>query len=592
MNNNVDLPKIQLTDLFTLQEGLKDTEPNNMLINIRGCNGSGKSTIPMEFRDLDENSFEVLWTYEGRQKVVATVFPSFNFLALGKYSNKCGGLDGFKTTDEIRFAVEVLWNLNYNIIMEGIMASTVRQTYIDLFTRLQQEQDFKREIIVYNIVPTLETCLERIQLRNGGKVIKEEQVASKWRTVDNNVQHFHNAGFNSLRVTNEDIPKEDTLKWFFENISKNPISNLSTNKESEFHETHESQDFPVEPKSSLRGYEWYEWYKEPKGIVFNQKYRDIFWKFIYERLNIYNRRVILAKPAPWTSDEVLKKYRFTNISRDMDKLTIYERDHIMTKLDEKVTDIELRKKSVMFNIMLFRTFVKIESYEPFGFIDFSDTNWRTQWNKGKKVLLSRRERGIQNFTGSYMVNNLHACNPDESTRANKTLNALCLLEYVIDNLDEVYKKSMISSYNMKDQLEYLTTLNGVGGFTAYEYACSFAMAHRYFKNVLVPWTQDSYTNIGPGSKRGIEWIFKSRGNLTEIECILYLRSIWKSEMKRLGYYDDFVSKLPPELDNDLDLRIIEHCLCEMSKWAKINSKTGQIKQKFSPKTQNLKELLL
>lgn len=543
-------------------------------------------------RDTDEHSFEITWSYMGKERVLATVFPTYNYVALGKYSNKCGGMDGFKTTDEIRLAVETLWGLNFNILMEGIMASTVRQTYIDLFSRLQAEKDVKRDVVVYNILPPLQVCLNRIQKRNGGKPIKEEQVASKWRTVDNNVQHFQNAGFRSLRVSNEQVPEEKTLEWFFNNLGTISDTDLRTQNISE-HSEEKSEPIPKEDKSSLVGYEWYEWYKEPNSEVrFNQKYRDTFWRFIYERLNIYYRRVMLGKPAPWTTDKILQSYRFTNIFRDMDKLSIYERKNILAKLDEKVTDITLRKKSVMFNVMLFRTFVKIETYEAFGFIDFSSKNWRETWNKGKKVLLSRREKGIQNFTGSYMVNNLHNCNPDETTRSNKTLNALCMLEYILDNLEAVYNKAIVEPYNMKEQLEYLVQLNGVGGFTAYEYACSFAMVSRYFKNTLVPWTQDSYTNIGPGSKRGIEWVFSDRGNLSEIECIIYLRSVWKQEMTRLGYYEDFIKRLPPELDGDLDLRIIEHCLCETTKYNKLATNTGGTKRTFTPETKDLSLLTL
>ena len=202
------LPKIELYDLMTL---CKDTEvTQNLLVNIRGCNGSGKSTIPISMLETDENAFEVVWQLDGKERVLATVFPKYQFAALGHYHSKCGGMDSMKTTDEIKLAVDTLWNLNYNILMEGIMASTVRQTYIDLFTDLNRSHQVQREIVVYNLLPPLEVCLDRIQKRNGGKPIKEELVNNKWRIVNNNVQHFKNAGFRSLRVSNEGIAKEES----------------------------------------------------------------------------------------------------------------------------------------------------------------------------------------------------------------------------------------------------------------------------------------------------------------------------------------------------------------------------------------------
>ena len=38
------LPKVELADLFELQSSTQVV--NTKLVNIRGCNGSGKSTIP------------------------------------------------------------------------------------------------------------------------------------------------------------------------------------------------------------------------------------------------------------------------------------------------------------------------------------------------------------------------------------------------------------------------------------------------------------------------------------------------------------------------------------------------------------------
>ena len=524
---------------------------------------------------------------DGKERVLATVFPKYQFAALGHYHSKCGGMDSMKTTDEIKLAVDTLWNLNYNILMEGIMASTVRQTYIDLFTDLNKSHQIQREIVVYNLLPPLEVCLDRIQKRNGGKPIKEELVNNKWRIVNNNVQHFKNAGFRSLRVSNEGIAKEETLTWFF--------NQLNTSKDTQ--ETPAEEDEAgvcyVENKESLEGYEWYKYYKEPDETVkLNKKYLDRFWWFIHERLNIYYKRVVLQQPAPWTDDVIINTYRFTNICRDMDKLSIYERKNILSKLDEPVPDPELRRKSVMFNIMLFRTFVKIPTYEAFGFIDFSEDDWKKKWNKGKKIVLERKEQGIQSFTGAFMIHTLKRCNPDVHTRDNKTLNALCMCEYFIENLDTIYNRAIKNCKGMKEQLQYLSTLNGVGSFTAYEFACSFAMPSRYCRNRLVPWTQDNYTSIGPGSRGGLEWIFKDMGNLSEIEGIIYLRSIWKHELKRLGYYEDVMRMLPSELDGDLDLRVIEHCLCETTKYNKVATSTGRPKEKFEIRTTDLSTLLM
>jgi len=55
-------------------------------------------------------------------------------------------------------------------------------------------------------------------------------------------------------------------------------------------------------------------------------------------------------------------------------------------------------------------------------------------------------------------------------------------------------------------------------------------------------------------------------------------------MIRVGLYESFIKMLPKVFNGELDLRIIEHCLCESHKYYKIKTKTGRTKQRFSAST--------
>lgn len=175
------------------------------LINIRGCNGSGKSTIPLSMMK-DPEMYVVEKPYHGRQRKLLTVFPSYGWIALGSYHNKCGGLDGFVDTNMVKkaFWYTLKHYPEYNIIMEGVIPSTVYSTYEQLFS-LAQEEYPDRKIIVLNLLPPVEECLRRIQQRNGGKPINEELVRSKWATVDKNADKFTEAGILSLKWDNSQI---------------------------------------------------------------------------------------------------------------------------------------------------------------------------------------------------------------------------------------------------------------------------------------------------------------------------------------------------------------------------------------------------
>jgi len=45
---------------------------------------------------------------------------------------------------------------------------------------------------------------------------------------------------------------------------------------------------------------------------------DLFWQFIAERQKVWYRRVVEGRPAPWTDDDILQEYRFTNVYRELD----------------------------------------------------------------------------------------------------------------------------------------------------------------------------------------------------------------------------------------------------------------------------------
>lgn len=183
-----------------------------IIVNIRGCNGAGKSSIPMSMLD-DPEMYVIEKPYKSKLRKIATVFPSYGWIALGTYFNKTGGLDCFPDTNLTKRA---FWYIlkhypDYNLLLEGVIASTVFSTYADLFKESKQKYP-ECEVYVISLLPPIENCLRRIQKRNGGKTIKEELVASKWHTVQRNVQKFRLAGLNSVAWDNRGCMKKGKPK--------------------------------------------------------------------------------------------------------------------------------------------------------------------------------------------------------------------------------------------------------------------------------------------------------------------------------------------------------------------------------------------
>jgi hypothetical protein len=107
--------------------------------------------------------------------------------------------------------------------MEGIMASTIRSTYIDLFHEVEDYYQSRGEdlkVIVISLLPPVEVAISRVYSRNGGQPIQEEAVRGKWETVARNVSAFADAGFTSVRVDSSKVPKHKMLKAFLKTVRK------------------------------------------------------------------------------------------------------------------------------------------------------------------------------------------------------------------------------------------------------------------------------------------------------------------------------------------------------------------------------------
>lgn len=192
-----------------------------VLANIRGCNGAGKSTIPMSMMDDPEMYIHEIIGSDGKRISSITVFPTYGWVALGTYFNKTGGLDTLKNNEVTRMTLYAALDgfPEYNVLMEGIMASTIRSTYIDLFHEVENYYP-ELKVIIISLLPPVEVAISRVYQRNGGKPIKEDAVRGKWDTVARNVKYFADAGFTSVRVNSAKVAKHKMLKAFLKTIEK------------------------------------------------------------------------------------------------------------------------------------------------------------------------------------------------------------------------------------------------------------------------------------------------------------------------------------------------------------------------------------
>lgn len=190
-----------------------------LLVNIRGTNGSGKSTIPVLMKKNDPDTYEVIKPHHGKARKILTVYPNYGWIALGSYDYQVGGLDRFPnkafTEKVLRYALTKY--KNYNILMEGILAATTYSTYAQLFREIETE--FTIQPVIYYLMPPVETCVKRIKKRNGGKPFKEELVYAKYNMMKRGIEKFERAKeFPVFVVDNSGMNKSSVLDQFFDDL--------------------------------------------------------------------------------------------------------------------------------------------------------------------------------------------------------------------------------------------------------------------------------------------------------------------------------------------------------------------------------------
>lgn len=161
----------------------------SLIINLRGTNGSGKSTAargmlrhsPPLHEDIQRQGWNV--TVMG-----VNCLTDGRTLLIGNYpEGKTGGCDRVKTFELMRGAIRRASDSYPIIIFEGITVSTVFGSWADF---CQQEPFWW----VYLNTP-LHVCIERVKLRNGGADFNEEMVADKYRAISATRLKAIDAGF-------------------------------------------------------------------------------------------------------------------------------------------------------------------------------------------------------------------------------------------------------------------------------------------------------------------------------------------------------------------------------------------------------------
>lgn len=294
---------------------------------------------------------------------------------------------------------------------------------------------------------------------------------------------------------------------------------------------------------------------------------DTYWYFAAERQEIFFKR-LQGATAPWTNDDILNKYKFTNAYRASDRVSQY-------LIRNVIYNGTYTPEDLFFRIILFKIFNKIETWklieQHIGEINYHNYSFDLYDN----LLTSEMSGGNTIYSAAYIM----ASGKSIFGYAKKHQNHLKLLEKMME--DELPKK-ITEQKSMKDLYELLLGYPTIGKFLAYQYCIDLNYSE------LCNYSEMDFVVPGPGARDGIRKCFRDIGNLNETDIIRFMAERQQKEFSRLGINFKTLWGRP------LQLIDCQNLFCEVDKYSRIAhpdiigvSKRTRIKQMFVPTKLNV-----
>lgn len=150
---------------------------------LKGCNGSGKSTIPITLKQWYD-SVEIPVTLQAG-KACITFIPVLGLAVLGKYNDKTGGCDSYHKPRILELLSVVFPNtvLFPHILYEGSMFADTKIPYVEFMAGMSRV--VARKTLSLSLYLPVEEAIRRVEKRNGGVKMKNnaKKLRDKHRAV-------------------------------------------------------------------------------------------------------------------------------------------------------------------------------------------------------------------------------------------------------------------------------------------------------------------------------------------------------------------------------------------------------------------------
>lgn len=270
---------------------------------------------------------------------------------------------------------------------------------------------------------------------------------------------------------------------------------------------------------------------------------DSYWEFAFKRQEVFFKRFD-KKDVVRSTDPIIKKYRFTNTYRAADRVSQYLIKNVIYN-----EDLPSSPKEVLFRILLFKIFNKIDTWEllesSLGPIVYESFDFE----KYNKLLLDALENKETIYSAAYIMPSVLAFGYKR-----KHSNHLALIQKIID---EDTAERLRDTNKMQDAFKIIKNFPGLGDFLAYQFLIDIN-----YSNVL-NFSESEFVVPGPGAKGGISKCFSDTGGLNESEIIRLMVDRQHIEFERMGF------SFKNLWGRDLQLIDCQNIFCEVDKYSRV-----------------------
>ena len=296
---------------------------------------------------------------------------------------------------------------------------------------------------------------------------------------------------------------------------------------------------------------------KPRDEVF-----DIFWRFTAERHRVYEQR-IAGEPGPWTDDAILRQYKFCNVYRAADRVS-----QALIK-DVIYADRTTAAEDLAFQIVLFRTFSSIGTWR--SLVDHLGRKPIVEDVRGnalEEALNRVRAENGRLYTGAFIL-----CATDAYGRGTKHLNHVELFRdmFVTNGL----QNDILDASSLREVYDALHRFPLMGDFMSYQVAIDLNYSE------LTNFSENDFTQPGPGAIRGIKKVFENLGDYSPSGAIHWMVERQDSEFDARGLEFQGLFGRP------LQAIDVQNLFCETDKYCReaipdLKSARSRIKAKFRP----------